>query len=250
MALWQPGASSGSAPSDAFDIATYNVHRWSGGVRRRDEFVPQRAEQVILSLDVPVIALQEVLIPTRDHDPLSDFVERNDFNVAFVATRPHRNGMLGNAVLSRWPIHSAFVINLSLGRMERRAALVVQFERGEGLAPLSVVSTHLAIVDRTRRRQVQMLLDHPRLQGPVVLLGDMNAWRHCPATRSLEREFEDRHHNADWPPSFPAGRPLLALDRIYARGLNVAAIESVDTEAARIASDHLPVRARLHVSSR
>lgn len=245
MALWQPAGAGRAVEADDFAVATYNVHRWSGGFRNRDAFAPERAVRVIAGLDAPVVALQEVLIPTRGTDPLSELVAGEPFNVAFVATRPHRNGMLGNAILTRWPIASAFLVNLSLGRLERRAALVAQFDRGAGRRPLSVVATHLALVDRTRSRQVRMLLDHPRLQGPVVLLGDMNAWRRCPATRSLEAEFEDRHNNRRWPASFPAGSPLLALDRIYARDLELAALEAVHREEARSASDHLPVRAHL-----
>src|SRR5437879_9859192 len=47
-----------------------------------------------------------------------------------------------------------------------------------------------------------------------------------------------------WPASFPAASPMLALDRIYARGLHLIAIEAHDSRAARRASDHLPVVAR------
>jgi len=35
-----------------------------------------------------------------------------------------------------------------------------------------------------------------------------------------DREL-DAHHNREWPASFPAARPVLALDRIYARGAEV-----------------------------
>src|SRR5204863_409217 len=38
-----------------------------------------------------------------------------------------------------------------------------------------------------------------------------------------------------------AASPVLALDRIYARGLTMIAIEAHDSRAARRASDHLPV---------
>jgi endonuclease/exonuclease/phosphatase family metal-dependent hydrolase len=72
----------------------------------------------------------------------------------------------------------------------------------------------------------------------------MNAWRSCRATRSLEDNLR-AHHNESWPPSFPAARPVLALDRIYARGGTVRDIHTHDTPAARRASDHLPVIATL-----
>jgi endonuclease/exonuclease/phosphatase family metal-dependent hydrolase len=79
-----------------------------------------------------------------------------------------------------------------------------------------------------------------------VLLGDMNAWRQCKATRALEDELES-HHNTNWPPSFPSARPVLALDRIYASGAKLLEISAHETVASRRASDHLPVIARIEL---
>jgi endonuclease/exonuclease/phosphatase family metal-dependent hydrolase len=199
------------------------------------------AAGVISELDVEIIALQEVLRPFDAEDPLEVLADELGLHLTSVSTRVHRHGELRNAILSRWPMTSAFTIDLSLSRLEQRSAIVTQFEGGG--ASVSIVSTHLALVDRTRKRQVQSLLDDERLQGAAILLGDMNAWRRCPATRTLEREFTILHHNRAWPPSFPSTRPVLALDRIYARGANVRSLRSHDTPAARKASDHLPVLA-------
>ena len=43
---------------------------------------------------------------------------------------------------------------------------------------------------------------------------------------------------------------MLALDRIYARGVHMIAIEAHDSRAARRASDHLPVVARVKLEPR
>ena len=80
--------------------------------------------------------------------------------------------------------------------------------------------------------------------GPAILMGDMNAWRKCKASTQLEDDLH-RHHNIDWPSSFPAARPILALDRVYARNVDVLEVSSHDTAAARRASDHLPIVARI-----
>ena len=223
-----------------FEVATYNVHRWSG-VTGGSRWNPELAARVISELDVEIIALQEVLRPFDADDPLEELADELGLHLTSVSTRVHRHGELRNAILSRWPMTSAFTIDLSLSRLEQRSAIVTQFE-GSG-ASVSIVSMHLALVDRTRKRQVQSLLDDERLQGAAILLGDMNAWRRCQATRTLEREFTILHHNRAWPPSFPSTRPVLALDRIYARGANVRSLRSHDTPAARKASDHLPVLA-------
>ena len=143
-------------------------------------------------------------------------------------------------------MRDVFTVDLSFSRLERRSAVASVIESRHG--GFGVVATHLALVDRTRRRQVHSLLEHPHLQGPTVLLGDMNAWRECRATRRLEREFTELHHNRDWPLSFPATRPVLALDRIYARRARVVDLQTHNTAAARRASDHLPVLATVHLN--
>jgi endonuclease/exonuclease/phosphatase family metal-dependent hydrolase len=225
-------------------VATYNVHRWTGlnGRRKPDS---SRAAAVIGELDADVIALQEVLRPTDEACPLGEIADSLDMFLTFAATRRHRRGELGNAILSRFPLTSVSVIDISFSRLERRGALAVQFNSTHG--HVAVVATHLSLVDRTRARQVQSLLQHPQLQsGPAVLLGDMNAWRDCKATRQLG-DILTQHHNREWPASFPAARPVLALDRIYTNRAKVLSLDVHDTATARKASDHLPVLASIEL---
>jgi endonuclease/exonuclease/phosphatase family metal-dependent hydrolase len=225
-------------------VATYNVHRWTGinGQRKPD---PSRAAAVIGELDADVIALQEVLRPTAEACPLGAIAEELDMFLTFAATRQHRRGELGNAILSRYPLTSVSVIDISFSRLERRGALAVQFDSSQG--QVGVIATHLSLVDRTRARQVHQLLQHPQLRsGPAVLLGDMNAWRDCKATRQLDGLLT-QHHNREWPPSFPAARPVLALDRVYTNRAKVLSLDVHDTTAARKASDHLPVLASIEL---
>ena len=198
------------------------MHRWTGlnGRIRPD---PARAGFVISELDADLIALQEVLRPLRGEDPLERLAEALGLHVTFATTRVHRRGEIGNAILSRWPIVGVSMLDLSFSRLEKRVAVAVQLRDAHG--ELDVVSTHLALADRTRRRQVKSLLDHPRMRAtPTILMGDMNAWRKCRATRTLDEELHS-HHNAEWPASFPAAGPMLALDRIYARGARIMEIE-------------------------
>ena len=222
-------------------VATYNVHRWSG-VSGRQAPNAALAGYVISELDADVVALQEVLRPFDAKDPLTVLAEEQHLHVAFVVTRVHRLGELGNAILSRWPVTSLFVLDLSFSRLERRSALAAEFKLGKRL--LTVVATHLALRDRTRQRQVRTILSHPQLQGPVVLMGDLNAWRRSKATQALDAAL-GAHGNRRWPASFPSARPILALDRIYSRGAQVETLEVHRSTAARRASDHLPVIAVL-----
>ncbi len=239
------GAQDNEGPGRIFNVATYNVHRWTGSAGGA-RWNPRLAIDVIAEIDADVIALQEVLRPFDFDDPLEALADELGLYVTLVSTRIHRHGELGNAILSKWPMSSIYTIDLSLSRLEQRSAIVTGFQ-GNGAGSMSVVSTHLALVDRTRKRQVRSLLDNQQLQGPAILLGDMNAWRRCKATKALEEELTTLHHNLNWPPSFPATRPVLALDRIYARGAAVHSLRAHASEAARRASDHLPVLATVEL---
>jgi endonuclease/exonuclease/phosphatase family metal-dependent hydrolase len=225
-------------------VATYNVHRWTG-LNGRGRPDPARAAFVISELRADVIALQEVVRPLEGDDVLEQISDGLGLHVAFAATRVHRHGELGNAILSRWPIGGVSMLDLSFSRLERRVAVSAQFAFTGGT--LDVVATHLALGDRTRHRQVRSLLDHPNLRAtPTLLLGDMNAWRRCRATRALDGELR-QHHNLDWPASFPSASPVLALDRIYARGARIVELYAHSSRAARRASDHLPIIARVEL---
>ena len=241
-------APAGAAPGPlgrVLTVGSYNVHRWAG-VRGGRAFDPARASAVIDEVGADVLALQEVLRPADGPDPLREVAGRLGYHLAFVVTRLHKRGELGNAVLSRWPLSGALAIDLSFGRLERRAALAVAVRGGDRV--LQVAATHLALVDRTRERQVRALLDHPQLaSGPAVLVGDMNAWRPTKASRALDDHFRARHHNDDWPASYPSVRPVLALDRLYARDVEVEEVRAHTSDAARRGSDHLPIVARLRL---
>ena len=180
--LWRPrqprgGSGSPAALGPSFRVATYNVHRWAG-VRGGKAYVPDRVFSVLERLDADVVALQEVLLPDDAPHLLADLADAAGMFVAFAPARRHKRGELGNALLSRVPIASALAIDLTTNALEQRAALAIELPSDHGATPLvSVVATHLALVDRLRHRQVQALLGHPQLHAPVVLLGDMNAWR-------------------------------------------------------------------------
>jgi endonuclease/exonuclease/phosphatase family metal-dependent hydrolase len=241
--------------SETVRVATYNVHRWQG-MNGRSKPDVARAGYVISELGADVIALQEVLRPFAPEgsdgpggidgdDALGRLCDELDLHLAFAVTRHHRRGQLGNAILSRFPITAISVIDISYSRIERRGALAARV--GHAGMSLGVVATHLSLVDRTRHRQVQSLLEHPQMNsGPSFLMGDMNAWRKCKGSKELEESL-NLHHNVNWPPSFPAGRPMLALDRIYTRGVEVLEVKQHESAAARKASDHLPVVAEVRV---
>jgi endonuclease/exonuclease/phosphatase family metal-dependent hydrolase len=92
---------------------------------------------------------------------------------------------------------------------------------------------------------VETLLGHASEAAgrPVVMMGDLNEWRRQKrsALRGFGPGFGPLGHGV---PSFPSYFPVLALDRVMAQPHElVESIAAHDTPLARLASDHLPVRA-------
>ena len=113
---------------------------------------------------------------------------------------------------------------------------------------LRVIVTHLGLDNSERRYQVGKLLAFLRVipeSQPVVLLGDINEWL------PIGRPLRWLHHALGKAPSgrsFPVWAPLLALDRIWSRPTRALRnFEVYRSPAARVASDHYPVRANIGV---
>jgi endonuclease/exonuclease/phosphatase family metal-dependent hydrolase len=78
---------------------------------------------------------------------------------------------------------------------------------------------------------------------PTVLMGDTNEWR---TVAGCLRDLEPDYHLAPTGPSFHARHPVAPLDRIIVhKDLTIEAAGVHMTPAARRASDHLPIWARL-----
>jgi endonuclease/exonuclease/phosphatase family metal-dependent hydrolase len=137
---------------------------------------------------------------------------------------------------------------MALPGVEPRGALIVDLMLPPG--PLRIIAAHLGLLRRSRALQVEAILsavgaDH---EVPTLFLGDLNEWRL--GAKSSLRALEDSFHTpASHLPSFPAGFPILALDRIMGNLPGLVACTAVhDTPLSRTASDHLPVKAWVHLA--
>ncbi len=84
----------------------------------------------------------------------------------------------------------------------------------------------------------------PREQ-PCLLLGDMNEWLSW--SRHLTW-LHDRLGQVLTPATFPSRRPFLRLDRLWLRPRGaLREIEAWHSAEARVASDHLPLRALVEI---
>jgi endonuclease/exonuclease/phosphatase family metal-dependent hydrolase len=169
--------------------------------------------------------------------------------VAMAVARPIGDAVFGNAVLTRLPVLEWSAHDLSHRRCEPRCCLRVDLELVGG--KLHLFNCHFGLGFRERRAQLRLLAAvlgvTAGVDGPRVLLGDFNEWHRGPIGRGLRRQFPSRAARARR--TFPAVLPVFALDRIYwDEELEGDRIRIHSSRLARLASDHLPVVADLHLA--
>ena len=227
-------------PAGSAKIATYNIH---GAIGRDGVFDPERVGAVLDEIDAGVFALQEVQSGRTGRALIHELRDRLGADAISGVTLLRKDAEYGNAILTRYPVRSVERIDLSIPPHEPRGALDVVLDAGA--TKLRVVATHLGLWPYERRRQVRRLLATiaaaPDL--PTVLLGDINEWfLWGRPLRWLHAQFQ--HTPA--PATFPAHRPLFALDRFWVRPRAILQHLAVHTSPiARVASDHLPLVATL-----
>lgn len=229
-------------------IASYNIHK---GVGRDRRFDPRRTLTVINEIKPDVIALQEADRRFGDRAGLLDLdMLRRECGLVPVPLEFSQggHGWHGNVVLYRQgSVTNAHQLNLP--GLEPRGALVVDLDLPSG--PLRIIAAHLGLLRRCRARQIATLLSfaEPEDGRPVLLLGDFNEWRL--GDRSALRRLAPYFGPLQAPiPSFPARFPIWALDRVLGYPHNlISSVNLHDTALARIASDHLPLKAMIDLSA-
>ncbi|MFB2565302.1 endonuclease/exonuclease/phosphatase family protein [Rhizobium sp. IMFF44] len=237
--------SAGSKPDrpEGTLIASYNVHKCVGADRRFD---PERTSRVIHEIDADVIGLQEADTRFGERTGILDLrrLERETGLIPVpIAGVTKAHGWHGNVVLfKQGTVRDVHQINLP--GLEPRGALIAELELARG-GSLRIIAAHLGLLHRSRAQQTRLIVDlmNDGSETPTILLGDLNEWR------LGDRSSLNTIQNAFGPlppavPSFPSALPLLALDRIMAnrRGM-ISAVEVHDSPLARVASDHLPIKA-------
>lgn len=236
---------SAEVPSGSLTVATWNVH---GGVGRDRRYAPIRIAEVVLETGADVIALQEVGSRDASEVLLDALVRGTGFHPVDGWTCKRGGCDFGNVVLSRFPVHEAHRLDLTVHGREPRGALDVVVTAPGG--PLRIIATHLGLRPGERRAQVKRLLGALERETPLptVLTGDVNEWYLWGRPlRWLHRHFQA----TPAPATFPAWRPMLSLDRLWTEPASLLAGLRVHQSAlARAASDHLPLVAMLAMPAR
>jgi endonuclease/exonuclease/phosphatase family metal-dependent hydrolase len=231
-------------------VATYNIHKGVRGAGPARRLEIHALREGVAELDADLVCLQEV----RAHhhgdarhfhrkgwpqEPQAEYLAPDGYGVAYRSNAYTRDGEHGNALLSRLPVLEVAHHDVSDHRLEQRGLLHVQLDLG-GQA-LHVLVVHLGLFHASRLRQVRSLGEYLNravpAQAPLLVAGDFNDWReqlNAPMAQiGLQRAPGGR--------TFPSRAPLLALDRVYLRGLQAHAAEVPRGRVWARRSDHLPL---------
>lgn len=226
-------------------FASYNIHKAVGLDRRRS---PERILAVLHEINADVIALQEADRRIGDRASVLPRAEIDDtpWRVVELARRPRSIGWHGNALLVRREFEIIASHALDLPTLEPRGAACVEI-KVSGQA-IRVLGTHLDLSGLRRRDQIRSMLsfiDDCAELHPTVIMGDFNQWGR---QTGAMREFANGWNLITPGKSYPSRQPVANLDRIVASGeWRVIEAGVHHTVLSAVASDHLPVLARLEL---
>ncbi|OIP45736.1 MAG: endonuclease [Deltaproteobacteria bacterium CG23_combo_of_CG06-09_8_20_14_all_60_8] len=246
-----------------FRIISYNIHRAIGVDRR---FRPERIATILAHYDADIVLLQEVDVGAPRSQGLnlaSELAGRLAYPHYAVGLNVQlRQGMYGNATLSRYPIVVERNIDLTIALAKARGCLYTALAMPTGpngqQTRLAVFNLHLGLSSQDRTHQVGLVVRSPEfkaldLDSPCLVAGDLNDWRTRLTTIFTEiLEFTCATNqvmgSSNSLLTYPSFSPTGGLDKIFCRGnIQILRGRRCRLRVARVASDHLPVIADLKI---
>lgn len=233
-------------------VVTYNVHACKGLEGRRS---PERIARVLAQYDADVVALQELDMERPRsgyaHQPRV-IAEELDMHWHFYSPPDWEDGHYGCAILSKRPMTLVKAGVLPRRRAcEPRGVLWGALECAHGR--VSIVNTHFGFRRREQTNQLHTLLSDEWLGSacadrPAICCGDFNFTPRSAFYRRMTREYRDVQTTAANDTYFRTWLGLRTLDYIFVTpDIRVQSVYVLRNRATRMASDHLPLMARLEL---
>lgn len=229
-------------------ILSYNIHKgFSIGNRA---LVLEEIRHAIRATDADLVCLQEVVGENTRQAALVDKWVDTQFEFladqvwdyhAYGKNAVYDHGHHGNAILSKVPFVSHSNHDVSILPFSRRGILHAVTEEG-----IHVLCAHFGLLAVERRHQIMrlcQLLQTIPVTAPLVLAGDFNDWNEKShrklVSAGLREAMQDGIGRVQ--KTFPAHWPLLRMDRIYYRNLELKSARRLDGRAWQKLSDHSPL---------
>ncbi len=243
-------------------VLTYNIHK--GFSTSNLHFILHDIKKSLQLVDADVLLLQEIhgerIISKNRFD---DWPNNRQFEFladqvwshhAYGKNAIYKSGHHGNAILSKYPFIKWENIDVSFMRSASRSLLhgVIEFP---GMAKkLHLICVHLGLFGRERASQLSVLARRIASQVPVdeplIIAGDFNDWRghaenYLHQDLGVKEVFKSTR--GAYARTFPALLPLLSMDRIYYRGLEVRHCQCLQDQPWNHLSDHTPLLAEFEL---
>ena len=244
-------------------VLTYNIHKGFSATNQR--FVLHEIKNLLQHIDADVVFLQEVLGEhnksnhrfigwpnNRQFEFLADQVWHH---CAYGKNAIYKSGHHGNAILSKYPFIEWENINVSFLKSASRSLLHGTIQVPGTPQKIHIICVHLGLFGQERERQLSTLTgrinSHVPANEPLIIAGDFNDWRgraehflhHGLGVREV---FKITH--GTYARTFPSWLPVLSMDRIYYRGLDIVNCNHLHGQPWRRLSDHIPLLAEFRLT--
>lgn len=228
-------------------VLSYNIHKgFSPGNAR---YLLKEIRHAIRLVNADLLFLQEVIGENQKHQSQVQDWEDTQFEFLADETWQHyaygknaiyQHGHHGNAILSKHPFSHWQNFDISRWRFSQRGVL-----HGRIHDCLHVYCVHMGLFSAERRHQAERLVDiietTAQSDEPLIIAGDLNDWRakthhYLQARLGVKEVFQQLHGKPAR--TFPANLPLLRMDRIYYRGLELLDASTLVDDHWRGLSDH------------
>jgi endonuclease/exonuclease/phosphatase family metal-dependent hydrolase len=244
-------------------ILSYNIHK--GFNVGNKQFLLEEIRAAIRLVDADLVFLQEVcgFLPSNPESSVSCLSAESQFEYladsiwdhhAYGKNAIYQNGDHGNALLSKFPFVCWENIDISTNKYSRRGLLhgVIQinFEKNNKsqTGKLHVLCVHMGLFEGERKSQIkkmcERILEHIPEDEPLILAGDFNDWsassdRAITQYLNLTEGYKNIHGSLA--KTFPSWAPMIKLDRVYVRGVEVQSAEALKGSPWNSLSDHVPL---------
>jgi endonuclease/exonuclease/phosphatase family metal-dependent hydrolase len=233
-------------------ILSYNIHK--GYDRGNKNYFLKEIKDFIKSSHADIVFLQEVVgqykkkgLVDSQFEFLADSIWKH---YSYAKNSLYDHGHHGNLILSKYPIESWENINITTNALEKRGFLVCKINiPHKKNKSIYVACAHLDLLHRGRKIQYQTIKkkilsldveDHE----PLIIAGDFNDWnKKCTTVFENDLGMKEAYKmtHGKFAKTFPADFPMLTLDRIYVKNLNVTKSQILKHDHSNHFSDHLPL---------
>lgn len=234
---------------DQLRICTYNIHKGFSTSNRK--FLLDDIRHAIRMVDSDFVFLQEVMgenhrkrgLHLRNQfEYLADSIWKHH---AYGQNAIYDNGHHGNAILSKYPFVEHKNIDVSQFGVSQRGLLIGKTDNG-----IYLVCIHLGLFSLERQLQLQTLVKVVKKEipkkAPLIIAGDFNDWN-LGIDRKIQQELKvkEAYSTLHEKPAktFPSKWPLLPMDRIYYRNLELVDAEVLSGKPWSRLSDHCALAA-------